>query len=134
MTRNSSQTPFIKASTPKRIAPFSLRLSAHERAEIERRADGMPIGAYIKSLVLSSPAGGRSRSHPVDRQELARVLSALGQSRLSQNMNQIAKAANLGTLPVTPETEQELKQACYDIACMQLMLMKALGKKPEGSS
>ena len=96
MTRNSSQTPFRKASSPKRIAPFSLRLSAQERAEIERRADGMPIGAYIKSRVLSSPAGGRSCSHPVDRQELARVLAALGQSRISQNMNQIARARKSG--------------------------------------
>ena len=47
-------------------------------------------------------------------------------------MNQIAKAANLGTLPVTLETEEEIKQACYNIAVMRVMLMKALGKRGGG--
>ena len=48
-------------------------------------------------------------------------------------MNQIAKAANLGTLPVLPETEEEIRQACYEIAVMRMMLMKALGKTGEPS-
>jgi hypothetical protein len=138
MTIFSSKLAFREVTKPefpaKRPAPFSLRLSAEERAELKKRADGMPLGAYIKSRIFTSGPGSRTRTRQVDRQELARVLSALGQSRLPQNMNQIAKAANLGTLPVTPETEEEIKQACYDIAVMRLMLMRALGKRDGGGS
>ncbi len=67
-----------------------------------------------------------------DDEALGRVLGALGKSRLSNNVNQLAKAVNIGTLPVTPETESQLKQACADIAVMREELMRAL--KPGGRS
>lgn len=130
MTSSSLTKAFQLSAKEKRPAPFSLRLSNDERAELEQLADGMPLGAYIKSRVFTS--GRRSRTQQVDKQALAKVLSAIGQSRLPQNMNQIAKAANLGTLPVTLETEEEIKQACYNIAVMRVMLMKALGKRGGG--
>lgn len=133
MTIFSSKLAFREATKPdpaaKRLAPFSLRLSAEEREELKKRADGMPLGTYIKSRIFTSGPGSRTRTRQIDRQELAKVLSALGQSRLPQNMNQIAKAANLGTIPVTLETEEEIKQACYDIAVMRMLLMRALGKQ-----
>lgn len=132
---SSAKSSFNSAALPssKRLSPFSLRLTAYERAELERRADGLPLGTYIKSKILPSGPEARTRAKQVDRQELAKVLSALGQSRLPQNMNQIAKAANLGTLPVTLQTEEEIKQACYNIAVMRMALMKALGKNDGGS-
>jgi hypothetical protein len=52
---------------------------------------------------------------------------------MPQNMNQLAKAANIGTLPVNDETTRELTRACEDIAAMRRMLMQALGMRlPEG--
>ena len=47
-----------------------------------------------------------------DEQEHAAQLAGLGQSRLASNINQIAKAANMGALPVTPDLIDELYQAC----------------------
>ena len=38
-----------------------------------------------------------------DRQELAKLLGKLGKPRISQNINQLAKAANSGSLPVNHE-------------------------------
>jgi len=35
-------------------------------------------------------------------------------------------------LPVTPETEAELTEACREIADMRTDLMRALGKSPGG--
>ena len=54
-------------------------------------------------------------------------MAALGHSRLSTNVNQLARAVNSGSLPVTPDTEKALKDACADIAWMRIALMKSLG-------
>jgi hypothetical protein len=62
-----------------------------------------------------------------DRRALAHVLSMLGASRLASNLNQLAKAANSSSLPVTPETESELQAACRDIRTIKHLLMTALG-------
>ena len=62
---------------------------------------------------------------------LAMVLSELGQSRLASNINQLAKAANMGTLDITPEIEQEIEQACREIQAMRALLIAALGVVPE---
>ncbi|WP_430449403.1 hypothetical protein [Rhodophyticola sp.] len=115
-------------ANPKREAPFSLRLSFEERAALKKMAGDMPLGAYIKAVLFDGATAGVRRSTPKvsDPEALGRVLGALGSSRLSQNVNQLAKAVNTGTLPVTPETEAELKEACRAIAEMRADLMRAL--------
>lgn len=60
-----------------------------------------------------------------------RVLAALGQSRIANNVNQLAKAVNIGTLPVTPETEQDIGEACSAVKAMRADLMRALGLSGE---
>jgi len=44
-------------------------------------------------------------------------------------MNQIAKAANTGTLDTGPELAQDLREACVAIADMREILIEALGVK-----
>lgn len=121
------------ASRAKHAAPFSLRLSDEERAELERAAGSQPLGAYIRARVFGERVTPRRpvRRPIQDAQALARVLGALGQSRLASNLNQIAKAANAGALPVTPELEDELALACRDVREMRTALIAALGLKPE---
>ena len=114
--------------------PFSLRLTFEERQRLEAEAGDMPLGAFIRQRLLGDGAAPRKRkgNSPVkDKAALARVLGALGQSRLSSNLNQIAKAVNTGSLPVTPETEADLKAACHEIAALRADLLRALGKMPE---
>lgn len=117
----------------KQTKPFSLRLTFDERAELEKAAAGLPVGEYIRERLFDGsevPRRTRGR-HPVqDHKELAQVLALLGQSRLSSNLNQLAKAANSGTLPVTPDVEASLKRACEDVREMRAHLIKALGLKP----
>lgn len=113
-------------------APFSLRLSVEERAALDRAAGSEPLGAYIRSRLFSEdaalPAPRRRRREVVaDHAALGRVLGALGQSRLSNNLNQIAKAAHLGALPMSDDLAAELRDACADIAAMRADLMRALG-------
>ncbi|MEM7778762.1 MAG: plasmid mobilization relaxosome protein MobC [Pseudomonadota bacterium] len=110
--------------------PFSLRLSFEERARLEKQAEGTPLGAYIRARLLDNPPR-RKRVSQIDRDALLRVLGKLGQSRLANNMNQIAKQANLGTLPVTPDTEDALLSASEDIAEIRNALIAALGMEPK---
>jgi hypothetical protein len=111
-------------------APFSLRLSAEERAQLERDAGGLPLGEHIRRRVLGEDRSARRRiprRPSPDHELLARVLSELGRSRLASNLNQLAKAANAGALPVTPDTEAALAAACSDVRVMRMTLLRALG-------
>lgn len=129
---NEIATP--EAEAPKTYPPpFSLRLTHEERARLEAEAKGKPLGAYIRERLFGDAAAPRKRvgNSPVkDKDALGRVVGALGASRLSANLNQLAKAVNTGSLSVTPETETELVEACREIADMRADLLRALGKSP----
>lgn len=114
----------------KGTAPFSLRLTPEERARLERAAGGQPLGTYIRGKILRDDASPRRASgKPTiqDRAALARVLAALGASDLSRSLADLAQAAKIGALPVTPETEEDLQEASKAVIEMKQMLMKALG-------
>ncbi|MCK0197718.1 hypothetical protein MWN34_12425 [Ancylobacter sp. 6x-1] len=111
-----------------RPAPLSIRLTFAERAALVERAAGHPLGAYIKATLFEQPERLRARRSSVhDDQALGQVLALLGRSHLANNLNQLAKAANMGVLPVTPELEDELQVACAEIHEMRALLLKALG-------
>ncbi|CUJ29981.1 hypothetical protein [Cognatishimia activa] len=116
------------ASPKKRDAPFSLRLSFEEKTELAKMAAGEPLGAYIKAVLFDEARTGvrRSKTPAREGQAVGRALGDLGKSRLSQNLNQLAKAVNMGALPVTPETEAEIQDACRAVKDMRDALMDAL--------
>ncbi|MGC3983124.1 MAG: plasmid mobilization relaxosome protein MobC [Steroidobacteraceae bacterium] len=109
--------------------PFSLRLTYEEKAALKREAGSMPLGAYIRSKLLGEASKPRrSRRSPIeDERALAQLLGELGKARLSNNLNQLAKQANSGSLPITPETEKAIHQACADVQWMRARLIAALG-------
>lgn len=122
-----------KAGSARYPAPFSLRLTHEERARLLADAGRKPMGAYIRERLFgddAAPRKGRGYSPVKDYEALGRVLGALGRSRLSSNLNQLAKAVNTGSLPVTPETEASLRQACREVSDMRADLLRALGKSP----
>lgn len=113
--------------------PYSIRLTAQERELLERQAGVKPISAYIRSRLFAAndnePPKRRRKSQPTfkDRQALAQVLCKLGKSELSASMNEMARLAHLGALPVDIDTEIAIQTACQDIADMRRLLMNALG-------
>lgn len=114
----------------RRPPPFSLRLTFEERAKLEQDAAGMSLGGYIRSQLLDpnrTPRRRRGKFPVKDHRALAQLLAMLGQSRLANNVNQLARAANSGSLPVTPETEEALLTAAREVEQMRALLIKALG-------
>lgn len=135
-TDNQTTEKTFHKQRRKRPAPFSLRLSAEERARLVAEAKGAPLGAYIKAKLLGKSLPVRMRRTGLaieDRKALAQVLALLGGSRLANNLNQLAYAANIGALPITPDTERHLKAALADVRALRRLLMAALGLKPEAS-
>ncbi|MES9925314.1 MAG: hypothetical protein ABW152_14580 [Candidatus Thiodiazotropha endolucinida] len=77
----------------------------------------------------------RTKGHVIqDRKLFAKLLGLLGQSRLSQNVNQLAKASNSGSLPVTPDTLKALNEAAQAVQHMRAMLIEAMGLKAQGTT
>ncbi|CAB3764389.1 hypothetical protein [Paraburkholderia solisilvae] len=68
----AEHNPSRQTGSTKPAPPFSLRLSTDERAELLRRAGSMPLGAYIRSRLLSgTESPRRTRRQPVkDEQAL----------------------------------------------------------------
>ncbi len=113
--------------------PFSLRFTPEERRRLERAAGGQPLGTYIRGKILSDDAGDtsprRTSSKPPirDHAALAKVLAFLGHTHFAPSLMDLAQAAKAGTLPVTPETEEFLQEACKAVIETKDVLMRALG-------
>ncbi len=116
----------------KMASPFSIRLSVEERAFLEQQAGHQPLGAYIRAQLFGDKADKRRvlRKPKINEKQVASVLAALGHSRMSANLNQLAKHANMGTLDISRDVEQELQDACAAIFAMRDVLYMALGQRP----
>lgn len=109
--------------------PFSMRLTRAQRRKLGEDAGAQTVGEYVRSRLFENrtPLKRTFRRPVQDEQALTKVLGALGRSRLSSNLNQLAKAVHSGSLPITPETEKAILEACAAIQSMNGELVKALG-------
>ena len=114
------------------FAPYSMRFSKAERLRLDADAGSQPLAAYIRTRLFDAPTPRRPYRRPVqDEAALSEVLAALGNARLSSNLNQLAKAVHSGSLPVSPETEQAILAACATVQEMGGHLVQALGLPDE---
>ena len=114
-------------STP---APFSIRFTKEERKILERAAGNRTLGAYIRWLLFKDdipPSRTRSKKPVKDHKELAKVLALFGQSRIANNINQLAKAVNTGSLPVNADVHKALIEAARSVGFIRQTLLQALG-------
>lgn len=120
---------------PKYPPPFSIRFTFEERARLDAERGRTSLAAHIRERLFGEDTTPRRKpgNSPInDAEALGRVLGALGGSRLSSNLNQLAKAVNTGSLPITPETEADLSEACDAVKALRADLLRALGKSPGG--
>ncbi|MGH1376902.1 MAG: plasmid mobilization relaxosome protein MobC [Alphaproteobacteria bacterium] len=114
-------------------SPFCLRLNAEERALLEHEAAGMSLGDWAsisRQRVFDEKRTKRrmrGKTPVKDHALLNQLISELGKNRISNNLNQIAKATNQGALYLSPEIEALLVEACADIKEIRRVVMAALG-------
>ncbi|MEM6357254.1 MAG: hypothetical protein AAF844_16455 [Pseudomonadota bacterium] len=97
-------------------------------------ANGVPLDACIRAVLFGQDlqkVHGRNTNLIKDHAALAQVLDVLGENRLVQNVNEMAKAVHTEALPVNPDTEADLDRACDDIRAMRQALIEALGLESE---
>lgn len=112
--------------------PFCMRLSPQEWALLRKHAAGMHLSEYARRRIFggSTPQRRTRGKAPVkDHAELGQLLGALGRSRMPNNLNQLAKAVNMGELMLSSEQTAALLEACADIREMRRSLMQALGQR-----
>ncbi|MEM1151469.1 MAG: hypothetical protein AAGI03_13060 [Pseudomonadota bacterium] len=126
----AAATSLPQKSPPKRPSPVSLRLSPEERAELERAAEWRSLNSYIKGRIFGADGKARRdrRALPVrDHAALAQALGLLGAKEVADSLRELSHAAKTGALPVSPETEEELINACAAVFAIKADLMRALG-------
>ena len=128
ISQSSNQSPRKKKNSnlnKKRPSPVTLRLTEAERQKLNELADGMTLSAYIRWCVFQKE---RKYTTPVkDKVEIAKILGLLGQSRIANNLNQLAHHANIGSLAVDDMTRQQLGEAYTYVNEIRVLLIKALG-------
>ncbi|MEM7441562.1 MAG: plasmid mobilization relaxosome protein MobC [Pseudomonadota bacterium] len=113
------------------ISPLTLRLTPEERANLEELAAGMTLSAYIRACVFAKetkPRKSRPKSVVADKKAIAEALALLGQSRIANNLNQLAYHANIGALGIGEPEQAQINEAYEHVLAIRALLMKALGK------
>ncbi|MCK0197427.1 hypothetical protein MWN34_10930 [Ancylobacter sp. 6x-1] len=118
-------------------APISLRLTPEERHQLECDAAGRSLSAYIRSRLFGADTKAETTSQtsgrlgPAERQKLlAQILAKLGASKALPSLNELADAARIGVLPLTPDVLADIRGACLDIAEIRDGLLRGLGLRP----
>ena len=90
----------------------------------------MSVSEYIRQCVHVAdiaPKIRKTRTPVKNESNLSRVLAFLGQSRIANNLNQIAYEANCGSLLLDEETLKKINEAYHHVCEMRKALIEALG-------
>jgi len=100
---------------------------------LKNASAGMSKSAYIRECLFGNNASRRVVPE-ADRVLLAQILARLGETRIANNLNQIAYHANCGSLAIDDVTVEEINEACLQVAWMRVQLIEALGLKDRSKS
>ncbi|MGR3678913.1 MAG: hypothetical protein ACU0AZ_13145 [Paracoccaceae bacterium] len=128
----SSSTIRSKVShkTTRDCPRLTLRLSVEDHERLQALANGMALSTYIRMITLGDAMPRRktrSTQSVVEKQALAQILGLLGQSRIANNINQLAYHANIGALPVDETTRAQINDGYQQVLLIRRTLMQALG-------
>ena len=125
------------SSNPSTLSPFSLRLSAGEREQLKAMAANMRVSqaAFIRAHIFDDiktlERTLNAKVSTLDHEALSKLLLLLGESRIANNLNQLAMHANQGTLDLPrAEIEEQLNESYLAIQWMRKTLITGLGLKP----
>jgi hypothetical protein len=114
---------------------LTLRVSSAERNRWDKAADelGLSTGKYIRTALASDEVQhklSRLLAKQHSRKDYPIILHALGKSRLTSNLNQLAYAANIGNVEFTPDVAAQINEAYEVILYIRTLLIKGAGGKP----
>lgn len=113
-----------------RHIPF--RVSEDDYARLLSAAGDMSVSAYIRARLFNEDMKAARKNNKMPQAEhklLAELLSELGKSHLSQNINQIAKAVNCGMVLMPDEAITDINAARAEVRKLRTALLSAMGKK-----
>lgn len=108
----------------------TVRFSPDDYEKLQELADGMTLAVYIRAMALREElprTKARSAASVADKAAIAQLLGLLGQSRIANNLNQLAYHANVGSLKIDDDARAQIREAYEHVLCMRTMLMQALG-------
>jgi hypothetical protein len=123
--------PSKKKASRRAISPLTLRLTEDERAKLEELAAGMTLSTYVRACVFGQEAKRRKRrakNTVEDTKAAAEALALLGQSRIANNLNQLAYHANIGALDIGEAERAKIDEAYAHVLAIRTLLVRALGK------
>ena len=107
----------------------TIRLTLAEHAKLEELAAGMTLSTYVRACLFEQEEKRRRRrpqTTVADKRAMAEVLALLGQSRIANNLNQLAYQANIGELEMDEREVRQIAEAYAYVGQMRQMLIKAL--------
>ena len=135
-TQEEKQSAPPASAENKPVSPrITLRLSEEEDELLRQRASGLTISAYVRECLFGEHVSKRRRKSyaPVkDQIALAQLLALLGESRLANNLNQLAYQANTGNLDVDEHVEAQLDEMYDHVVSMRETLIRTLGLLEQG--
>lgn len=113
--------------------PYSIRFTWEERDQLTLDAGKKSWATHIRECVFKDQVSKRRKSQitNADIQAIARLSALLGKTRIPNNLNQLAKAANTGCLMTDDHTKAQLNEVCAHVAHIRQMLITALGVKDQ---
>ena len=131
--RNSKTRGSPRHKTTRDCPRVTLRLSVEDHEKLKSLADGMALSTYIRAKALGDALPRRKRRSTAsveDKAALAQILGLLGQSRIANNLNQLAYHAN-DERPDIGETERaQINEGYVCVMEIRSLLMQALGTRP----
>jgi len=125
------QAASITDQPRRKSVPVTLRLTEGERKRLEELADGMTLSAYIRACLFAKEEKRRKRrpgSVVADKKAVAEALALLGQSRIANNLNQLAYQANIGALTIEDRERAKIEEAYGYVLSLRASLVAALGQ------
>ena len=96
-----------------RIVPFRVSATEYEELDALAEREGLTIGSYVRSRVLTIPTTRAIRRPVAEVKLLTSMLAEL--HKIGSNINQTARRVNMGDTPLAADI-QTTYAACRDIA------------------
>ncbi|WP_299870658.1 plasmid mobilization relaxosome protein MobC [uncultured Hoeflea sp.] len=110
----------------------TVRFSLEDYERLQELAGGVSLAVYLRARALERDLPrrrGSSGASIADKAAIAQLLGLLGQSRIANNLNQLAYQANIGALAMDDHALDQIEEAYEHIRSMRALLIRALGLK-----